>query len=54
MWIEPPFWLLVVATIGWGLNMGITTNLARSIVQGICAQALSGTHLVGVQHRNGG
>ena len=33
MWIEPPFWLFVVATIGWGLNMGITTNLARSIVQ---------------------
>ena len=33
MWIEPPFWLLVVATIGWGLNMGITTNLARSVVQ---------------------
>ena len=33
MWIEPPFWLLVVATIGWGLNMGITTNLARSIVK---------------------
>ena len=33
MWIEPPFWLLVMATIGWGLNMGITTNLARSIVQ---------------------
>jgi hypothetical protein len=25
--------LLVVATIGWGLNMGITTNLARSMVQ---------------------
>lgn len=33
MWIEPPFWLLVVAVIGWGLNMGVTTNLARSIVQ---------------------
>ena len=33
MWIEPPFWLLVVATICWGLYMGITTNLARSIVQ---------------------
>lgn len=33
MWIEPPFWLFVVATVGWGLNMGITTNLARSIVQ---------------------
>ena len=33
MWIEPPFWLFVLATVGWGLNMGITTNLARSIVQ---------------------
>ena len=33
MWIEPDFWLLVVATVGWGLNMGVTTNLARGIVQ---------------------
>ena len=31
MWIEPPFWLFVVATIGWGLNMGITTNLTRNV-----------------------
>jgi len=33
MWIEPAFWFMVVATIGWGLNMGVTTNLARAIVQ---------------------
>jgi predicted MFS family arabinose efflux permease len=33
LWIEPDWWLLVLATIGWGLNMGVTTNLARSIVQ---------------------
>lgn len=33
MWIEPAFWVMVVATIGWGLNMGVTTNLARAIVQ---------------------
>ena len=33
MWIEPELWLLVVATIGWGLNMGVTTTLARTIVQ---------------------
>ena len=33
MWIEPDFLLLVVATVGWGLNMGVTTNLARGIVQ---------------------
>ena len=24
---------LVVATVGWGLNIGVTTNLARGIVQ---------------------
>ena len=29
MWIGPEFWMLVVATVGWGLNMGVTTNLAR-------------------------
>ena len=35
MWIEPPFWLFVLATVGWGLNMGITTNLAQHIVQSL-------------------
>ena len=33
MWIQPDFWLMAVATIGWGLNMGVTTTLARTIVQ---------------------
>ena len=33
MWIEPAFWVMVVATIGWGLNMGVTTYLARASVQ---------------------
>ena len=33
LWLEPPFWLLVLATVGWGLNMGVTTNLARTVVQ---------------------
>ncbi|MGE0621346.1 MAG: MFS transporter [Pseudomonadales bacterium] len=33
LWIEPSWWLLVVATVGWGVNMGFTTTLARTIVQ---------------------
>ena len=33
MWIQPSFWLMVLATIGWGLNMGITMTLSRYIVQ---------------------
>jgi len=33
LWIKPDFWLLVVALIAWGLNMGITSTLARTIVQ---------------------
>ena len=34
--------LLVVATIGWGLNMGVTTNLARAIVQESAQEAYRG------------
>ena len=33
MWIEPAWWLVVTAVIAWGLNMGVTTTLARAIVQ---------------------
>jgi predicted MFS family arabinose efflux permease len=33
LWIKPDFWLLVIAIIAWGLNMGVTTTLARTIVQ---------------------
>lgn len=33
LWFEPPFWLMTMAVIGWGLNMGCTTSLSRTIVQ---------------------
>ncbi len=33
IWIQPAWWLVVVALIAWGLNMGVTTTLARAIVQ---------------------
>ena len=33
LWLQPSWWLLVVSTVGWGLNMGVTSNLARAIVQ---------------------
>ncbi len=33
LWIEPGWWLLVAATAAWGVNMGFTTTLARTIVQ---------------------
>lgn len=33
MWIEPAWWLLVLATIGWGMNMGFTSTLSRTITQ---------------------
>lgn len=41
-WIEPGWWLLVAATIGWGLNMGFTTTLARTIVQESAAPEFRG------------
>ena len=33
LWIEPGWWLVVLTIIGWGLNMGFTSTLARTIVQ---------------------
>ncbi len=33
MWIEPSWWLLVLAIIGWGVNMGFTSTLTRTITQ---------------------
>ncbi len=33
LWAEPPLWLMVIATIGWGMNMGITSTTARIMVQ---------------------
>ena len=33
LYIGGNWWLLALATLLWGLNMGVTSNLARSIVQ---------------------
>jgi len=33
IWFEPVFWIFALACVGWGLNMGVTMTLARSIVQ---------------------
>jgi predicted MFS family arabinose efflux permease len=42
LWIEPSWWLLVAATIAWGVNMGFTTTLARTIVQESAAAEFRG------------
>lgn len=42
LWIEPNWWLLVVATVAWGVNMGFTTTLARTIVQESAAAEFRG------------
>ena len=33
VWLAPAWWLLVIVIFCWGLNMGVTTTLARAIVQ---------------------
>ena len=33
LWTSPPWWLLVGVLLTWGLNMGVTSTLARTIVQ---------------------
>ena len=33
LWIKPDWWLLIIAMFAWGLNMGVTTTLSRTIVQ---------------------
>ena len=33
IWFEPVFWIFALACVGWGLNMGVTMTLARTIVQ---------------------
>ncbi len=33
LWTSPPWWLLTVLLFAWGLNMGVTSTLARTIVQ---------------------
>jgi MFS family permease len=33
VWLEPNWWLLMGVMFVWGLNMGVTTNLSRAIIQ---------------------
>ncbi len=33
LFMSPPWWLLTLLLFAWGLNMGVTTTLARTIVQ---------------------
>ena len=33
IWFQPVFWIFALACVGWGLNMGVTMTLARTIVQ---------------------
>ncbi len=33
VWLEPNWWLLMAVLFVWGLNMGVTTNLSRALVQ---------------------
>jgi MFS family permease len=42
IYVRGDFWLLVLGTFGWGLNMGVTSNLARTIVQESAEPAFRG------------
>ena len=42
LWLEPPFWIAVSMLMLWGLNMGITSAMSRTIVQESAAPAYRG------------
>lgn len=42
LWIEPGWWLLVLTIIAWGINMGVTSTIARTIVQESAEAAFRG------------
>jgi Na+/melibiose symporter-like transporter len=42
LWLQPSWWLLVLVIVGWGVNMGFTTTLARTIVQESAEPAFRG------------
>ena len=42
LWLEPPFWIAVSVLMLWGLNMGITSAMSRTIVQESTAPAYRG------------
>lgn len=42
VWLEPDWYLLMAVLFLWGLNMGVTTNLSRALVQEASEQAFLG------------
>ncbi|MFT7130563.1 MAG: putative MFS family arabinose efflux permease [Gammaproteobacteria bacterium] len=42
LWTKPDWWLLVAVIFAWGVNMGFTTTLARTIVQESAAPQFRG------------
>ena len=42
LWIQPTWWLLTVVVVAWGINMGFTTTLARTVVQESADEAFRG------------
>ena len=36
---EPPIWVVAIVSIGWGMNMGLTTSTARMLVQAEAPEA---------------
>ena len=39
LWLQPPAWLFFVIIFLWGVNMGITTTLVRTVVQELAPEA---------------
>ncbi len=39
VWIQPSWFVLMAVLFAWGLNMGVTTNLSRALVQESAEQA---------------
>ncbi len=42
LWTKPDWWLLITVIFAWGVNMGFTTTLARTIVQESAAPEFRG------------
>ena len=42
MWMQPALWAFAIAAILWGINMGVTLTLARTIVQESAAEEFRG------------
>ena len=39
LWVQPPVWCFFVIICLWGVNMGVTTTLVRTVVQELAPEA---------------